>query len=342
VAERVLQAARHPTARTETEQVERGSIHNLLSLANVDQSVQGRVLRLQDAMWRIAPGAVTSEDLPWLLLIPRCPWVGSPETLRPPARSVRRKREAMALHLLTAYPVPPFLVRALDVEPLAVARVPEEDEWAVRILSHVGRGDSLRKLVGSRWLPSPLTRAMQHRFLSARADTPPILALRTAQVVGLGGPAAFARRLCRTRLQALRGPDPDVGEGLWHRSGRVLRPSAGREVEGASAMVAGLESAPSVTLQVSALNVLDGEGATVGLSTVILNRFTLEYAAEGITGCVAEPNVEGRADPVIAILDDTEAWVSGTFEGPMRCNEGDLDVQGEFDAEKTFVIETGS
>lgn len=202
--------------RSDAEQTERRSVANLLSLAAVDESVTRRVLRLKAAMWRITPGSVTCEDLPWLLLIARCPWVGTPETFRPPSRSMRRKRQAMALHLLTAYPVPPFLVRALDVEPLAVARVPEEDEWAVRVLSHVGRGDSLRKVVGTRWLPAPLTRAMQHRFLSATADTPPILALRTAQVAGQGGPAGFAWRLCRTRLQSLRGPDPEVGEGFWH------------------------------------------------------------------------------------------------------------------------------
>jgi len=218
VAEAVLHGRHRPATRDAREAGERASIENLLSLADVDGSVRRRVLRLQDAMWRLAPGSTTSDDLPWLLLVARCPWVGQPEGFRPAARSVRRKREAMAMHLLTAYPVPPFLLRALDVKPLAVARVPEEDEWAVRILSHVGRGDSLRRLVGTRWLPPPLTRAMQHRFLSARAETPPILALRTAQVVGLGGPAPFARRLCRTRLQALRGPDPDVGEGFWHRA----------------------------------------------------------------------------------------------------------------------------
>ncbi|MEN0065477.1 MAG: PcfJ domain-containing protein [Myxococcota bacterium] len=217
-ADAVLQGEhRRGTPRSAAEDQERVSISNLLDLADVDVSVQRRVLRLQDAMWRISPGSTSSEDLPWLLLIARCPWVGTPETFTPPSRSVRRKREAMALHLLTAYPVPRFLVRALEIEPLAVARVPEEDEWAVRILSHVGRGESLRKLVGTRWLPAPLTRAMQHRFLSMRVDTTPILALRTAQVVGWGGRAPFARRLCRTRLQSLRGPDPEIGEGFWHR-----------------------------------------------------------------------------------------------------------------------------
>lgn len=203
--------------RSPREEADRQAILNLLSLAAVDQSVTRRVLRLHEAMSRVAPGHITCEDLPWLLMIARCPWVGAPETFRAPTRSLRRKRQAMVLHLLTAYPVPPFLVRALDVEPLAVARVPEEDEWAVRVLSHVGRGDSLRKIVGTRWLPAPLTRAMQHQFLSATADTPPILALRAAQVVGLGGPAGFAWRLCRTRLQSLRGPDPEVGESFWHR-----------------------------------------------------------------------------------------------------------------------------
>ncbi|MEO0605167.1 MAG: hypothetical protein AAF211_27300 [Myxococcota bacterium] len=216
-AEVALERTRSPVGRSRAEVAERNSIRGLLALASVDQSVMRRVMRLHEALWALTPGSVTCDDLPWLLLVARCPWVGAPETFRPPTRSVRRKREAMAAHLLTAYPVPPFLLRALDVEPLAVARVPEEDEWAVRILSHVGRGDSLRKIVGTRWLPPPLTRAMQHRFLSARADTSPILALRTAQVVGLGGPAAFARRLCRTRLQSLRGPDPEVGEGFWHR-----------------------------------------------------------------------------------------------------------------------------
>ncbi|MEM6929375.1 MAG: hypothetical protein AAF602_20720 [Myxococcota bacterium] len=133
------------------------------------------------------------------------------------------------------------------------------------------------------------------------------------------------------------GPAPDGQAWTMDYTG-----FASGSVEGTSGQVSGLESAPSVLLQTSALSVLDGSGATVSLSTVVLNRFTLEFADEGITGCVAEPLVEGRADPVVEILTDSEAWVSGTFEGTMTCNEGELEVMGEFDAEKISVIATGS
>ncbi|MEN0067722.1 MAG: hypothetical protein AAGA48_36675 [Myxococcota bacterium] len=114
------------------------------------------------------------------------------------------------------------------------------------------------------------------------------------------------------------------------------------EIEGASAMVTGLSSAPSVALQISALDILSDDGALVTLNTVVLNRFTFDYAANGITGCVAEPLIEGQDDPVVEILVDTEEWVSGTFAGTMNCDGGDLDVQGMFDAEKIAVIDAGT
>lgn len=188
------------------------AIRNLLGLANVDADTQNKVSRLCQSLARHLPMYVSCEWLPWLLLLSLQEWVRPVERLHLPGGSLRRKREAVAQHLLTRYPVPPFLLRALDVDPLAVARVPLEDKWAVDVLAHVGRGGSLRDLAGTDAFPAPLTRAMCHLFLDATAETPPIAALRRAQVRGAGGPASLAARLMATRLGELHGPDRKVGE----------------------------------------------------------------------------------------------------------------------------------
>lgn len=207
-------AAQRPSERLAAEWP---SIHNLLVLAQVDRALLEKVSRLCAVLVHHLPQLVSAEWLPWLTLLALPEWVRPIERLRLPSGSVRRKREAVAVHLLARYPVPPFLLRALDVEPLAVARVPLEDRWAVEALAHVGRGGSLREIVGTEAFPAPLTRRMCHRFLDATADTPPVAALRRAQVEGLGGPPALAARLLATRLGDLHGPDPRVGEPYLQR-----------------------------------------------------------------------------------------------------------------------------
>jgi hypothetical protein len=193
------------------------SILALLRLAGVCRDTQRRVDRLVRALHRLAPGLADVDGLPWFVLLARQHWVRAPGDWQPPGGSARRQRDAFAQHLLTRYPVPVFLMRALDVEPLAIARVPVEDEWAVGLLARLGQGVSARSLVGTPLLPVPLTRRMVHDFLSATADTEPVAALRSAQVLGLGGSRALARAVLRTRLGRLHGPDRQTGEPFWHQ-----------------------------------------------------------------------------------------------------------------------------
>ena len=194
----------------------RRSLTELMGLAHVNRQVQRRVQAVCTLLGRHMPVLATTAQLPWLLLLARPDWVRDPEAFRAPSGSLKRKRDALALHLLARYRPPAFLLRALDIDPLAVARVPVEDHWAVGLLAAVGQGTSLPSLVGTDLLPIPLTRRMCHLFLTAKANTPPLVALRSAQVAGFGGPPQLAQRLVQTRLGTLRGPDPLVGEPFWH------------------------------------------------------------------------------------------------------------------------------
>jgi PcfJ-like protein len=206
-----------PAAPPSRLEVEWPGILRLLELADVPPNTIDKVHRLCRVLARSLPMMVAAECLPWLVLLSLPAWVRPIEHLAPPTGSTRRRREAVASHLLTRYPVPPFLLRALEVDPLPVARIPLEDRWAVEVLAHVGRGESLRKLAGSPMFPAPLTRQMCHGFLDATADTTPLAALRRAQVRGLGGPDVLATRLLSTSLADLHGPDPVVGEPYVQR-----------------------------------------------------------------------------------------------------------------------------
>ncbi|MEQ1570357.1 MAG: PcfJ domain-containing protein [Myxococcota bacterium] len=188
------------------------SVSQLLQLANVDKDTTDKVHRLCKALSGPLPSLVSPSWLPWLLLVSLPAWARPIDSLRMPRGSFRRKRDAVVLHLFARYPVPPFLLRALDVEPLAVARVPLEDRWAVEVLAEVGRGGSVRALVGTERFPTPLTRKMVHLLLEATADHTPISALRRAQVEALDGPRDLLARLLATRLGDLHGPDPRTGE----------------------------------------------------------------------------------------------------------------------------------
>lgn len=197
--------------------VQLASVRTLCSLAGVRAPMLRRVERVFAAVKRVAPGEAVADNLPWLLLLARPEWVRTPETAPVAAGSVKKRRDALASHLFAKWPVPAFLLRSLDVPRIAVARVPEEDAWAVEVLALVGRGDSLRKEVGTTHFPTPLTRKMVHRFLASTAETAPITALRRAQVWALGGEPRLASLLLRTRLGELRGPDLDLGEAFWQR-----------------------------------------------------------------------------------------------------------------------------
>ena len=195
----------------------RSEVEHLLQLAHVGPELRMRVDQLLELVADQIPELARSSHLPWLVLLAQPHWVRRVDTFVAPSGSLRRKRDALAAHLLVRYRAPAFLFRALDQMPLAVARVPVEDEWAVALLAAVGQGMSVRSLVGTPTLPVPLTRRMCHLLLAAPASVGPVDALRHAQVAGLGGPQELARKLVRTRLGTLRGADPQVGEPFWHQ-----------------------------------------------------------------------------------------------------------------------------
>lgn len=190
------------------------TVRELCGLASMPAAVTARVEGLLRVLAEQAPELAVSERLPWFLLLARQPWQRPLGQWRAPGGSTRRKADALVAHLLARFPVPPFLLRALDLDLVAIARVPEEDEWAVRVLAWVGAGRSLAK-APPEVLPTPLTRRTVHAFLGATARTAPIRALRRAQLAAHGAPAGTVRAVLQTRLAVLRGPDPGVGEPFW-------------------------------------------------------------------------------------------------------------------------------
>lgn len=193
------------------------STRSLLALARVQSDVRSRVEKLLKLLDAQVPLLCSVDQLPWLLLLAGERWVRPVDGFVSTGGPVDQVRDALASYLLTRYPVPPFLLRSLDVAPLAVARVPEEDRWAVAALSAVGRGQSLGDLAGTSVLAAPLTRRMCHLFLRAGPAWTPIRALRHAQVVGFGGRPGLVDLLLQTRLGTYRGDHPWVGEPFWHR-----------------------------------------------------------------------------------------------------------------------------
>lgn len=195
-----------------------GSMRQLMDLARVPGRTQRRVVRLYEVTAPRMPRMADLTRLPTWLLLARQGWVRQPEQWVSPPGSDLRKLRSLVRHLLVRWDAPEFLVRALEsVPPANVARVPTEDEWAVVALAHLGRGESLRTLVGTPRLPTPLSQRMVSYFVKSRAQLEPIHALRLAQVRGFGGPPRLAQDLVHTRLGVLRGPHPELGETFWHR-----------------------------------------------------------------------------------------------------------------------------
>lgn len=190
------------------------TIENLLQLAALPAPTVKRVRILYEVVREPIPSLARFQQLPFLLLVARQPWVRRATRWQPPPRTGwRGRRRHLVSWLLTRWPVPAFLLNALEVDESPLARVPEEDEWVFQLVSLLGRGKSLHEARRAGVLPAPLTKAMQHRFLHAPARHSPIRALRRAQVTGAGGPAALADRLLETRLGSLQGPRD---EPFWH------------------------------------------------------------------------------------------------------------------------------
>jgi PcfJ-like protein len=119
---------------------------------------------------------------------------------------------ALAQHLLCAHPVPAFLGAAWYAtdDPFADAK----RRWFV---AH-GTGASLRSLD----LPIRLTRRMEHLALKAPAHVSIELALRRAELVGLGSPPALADAVLAAR------PAQDLRHGaFWRSAWHFLNANAG-------------------------------------------------------------------------------------------------------------------
>ena len=125
-------------------------------------------------------------------------WLRAPEDWCAPKAAPRVQLRSLAEHLFARYAVPAYLHSAWDL-----AFGPEgfrQQGWFIRI----ARGASFRALE----LPLPLTGRMRHHLRQAPDDFTVPEALRFSEVLGLGGEAALARRLARTRLgRNLSNPD---------------------------------------------------------------------------------------------------------------------------------------
>ena len=152
--------------------------------------------------------AVAKPFRPLLLLeAARLPWVRMIRAFPEPSPT---DPEAVVRHLFIRWPVPSFLIRAIGSRTVPL----DEQRWALRVLGHLGRGQSLAS--GS-VLPVPLTRRMRHMFVSAPASDSPVLALRRAQMVGAGADPSWVDQIARTPLRHLQGTDSSTGELWWHR-----------------------------------------------------------------------------------------------------------------------------
>ncbi|MCE9575433.1 MAG: PcfJ domain-containing protein [Deltaproteobacteria bacterium] len=92
-------------------------------------------------------------------------------------------------HLFGLYPTPRFLGQVWLLDR------PDADAWRGWMIAHA-RGTALRALA----LPIALTRAMARHFLATAEHVPVAIALREAEVLGLGGSPALARAVSATWL----------------------------------------------------------------------------------------------------------------------------------------------
>ncbi|HYV39288.1 MAG TPA: PcfJ domain-containing protein [Gemmataceae bacterium] len=97
---------------------------------------------------------------------------------------------SLAHHLLAKYPVPAFMTSVWFIAPSQPAS--RQQGW----FKHIGLGFSIRHAD----LPLPLTRAMAHWFAQAPDHYTVEMALRWAQVRGLGGHEMLAKVVATTRL----------------------------------------------------------------------------------------------------------------------------------------------
>lgn len=117
-------------------------------------------------------------------------WVRSPNTWRKKGKSPEAVMHSLSTHLLIRYPVPLFLWGALFLHP----------EYLDLIL-HIGAGGSLRKSeLIKQLIPAKMTKRMWHLFLSTTKPDELVMAIRYAQIRGLGGSFELWQALGRTSI----------------------------------------------------------------------------------------------------------------------------------------------
>lgn len=121
------------------------------------------------------------------------------DTWEPKGKGKKAIFKSLIDHLMVKYPPPTFLYRTFYNAPQNVVR--EELEDFGKFFRHLAWGGSLRKLVGTNLLPTPLTKRMCHEFLSLPAHTPNLVAgVRTVQVKTYGGSPSMRDAIVRSRL----------------------------------------------------------------------------------------------------------------------------------------------
>lgn len=128
-------------------------------------------------------------------LRPAAGWAGTTASWRPAVSS-------LAHHLVSTYTLPMFLAAAWYSTDSAYAAL--KQRWFV---DH-GRGASFRSLN----LPFVMTRKMEHIFLASKDHVPIEHALRRAELLALGAPAAFVHAVLSTRLAT------DLSNGIFWRT----------------------------------------------------------------------------------------------------------------------------
>lgn len=138
------------------------------------------------------PGDNRNQLLCGLLALARhhADWLRPVETWMPPSQGRWPVFTSLAHHLFALYPVPAFMTTAWFETP-ANEPLPQH-AW----YKHLGLGQNIR----TAGLPLRLTKTMAHLFIQAPHHYFAIMALRWAQVRGLGGAEALARAVVGTRL----------------------------------------------------------------------------------------------------------------------------------------------
>ena len=133
-------------------------------------------------------------------------WQSAPEAWRSSADSpLRAQFGSLSRHLLSRYPVPPFLDTAW-FEGFSPEGWQHQD-WFI----HIGNGQNIRRAT----LPLRLTEKAAHHFLQAPDDSSIVAALRRGQTLALGGDTYLADAIAASRLGSIL-PDEAFWQSVIH------------------------------------------------------------------------------------------------------------------------------